>query len=105
MTRRTILGSLAALAVAPLAKREPKREPKPVTRRLVLDRVECKEIRGTTVYVDMSFALVTDATGAVTGALAIARDATARYEAERTLRERVAALERIGRASTAAEGD
>lgn len=49
---------------------------------------------GAKLYVEMSFALVTDAMGAVTGALAIARDATARYESERSLRERVTALER-----------
>jgi PAS domain S-box-containing protein len=38
---------------------------------------------GTKLYVEMSFSLVTDAAGAVVGALAIARDATARPEAER----------------------
>ena len=49
---------------------------------------------GAKLYVDMSFALLTDAAGAPAGALAIARDATARYEAERALRERVAEMER-----------
>lgn|SRR5688572_4947018 len=38
---------------------------------------------GTKLYVEMSFSLVTDAAGAVVGALAIARYATARPEAER----------------------
>ena len=42
---------------------------------------------GTRLYVEMSFSLVTDAAGVVAGALAIARDATARHERERRLRE------------------
>jgi PAS domain S-box-containing protein len=49
---------------------------------------------GRKLYVDLSFALITDTTGAVSGALAIARDCTARHESERVLRERVAALEK-----------
>ena len=48
---------------------------------------------GNKLYVDLSFALLKDAHGAVTGALAIGRDCTARYEAERALRARVEDLE------------
>jgi PAS domain S-box-containing protein len=51
---------------------------------------------GTKLYVELSFALITDASGAVTGAMATARDCTERYEAERALRARVAALESGG---------
>src|SRR5687768_12884736 len=37
---------------------------------------------GSKLYVDLSFSLIRDRAGAVTGALAIGRDATARYLAE-----------------------
>jgi len=49
---------------------------------------------GSRLYVDLSFALVKDQTGAVTGALAVGRDCTARYMADKALRERVLALEK-----------
>ncbi len=38
---------------------------------------------GSKIYVDLSFGLVKDRSGAVLGAYAIGRDCTARYEAER----------------------
>ena len=38
---------------------------------------------GSTLYVDLSFGLVRDAAGAVAGVLAIARDCTERYLAEK----------------------
>ena len=49
---------------------------------------------GGTLYVDMSFAVVRDCSGAVIGAVAVARDATERYLEERRLKERLAALEK-----------
>ena len=49
---------------------------------------------GRKLFVDLSFALVTDESGSVVGALAIGRDSTARYEEHRSLVERLAALER-----------
>jgi PAS domain S-box-containing protein len=49
---------------------------------------------GRRLYVDLSFALVRDAGGAVTGSLAIARDCSTRYESERVLRARISELER-----------
>lgn len=48
---------------------------------------------GHKLYVDLSFGLVIDATGAVAGSMAVARDCTARYEAEKTLKNRLAELE------------
>ena len=45
-------------------------------------------------HVDLSFGLVRDRAGAVTGALAIGRDATARRAVEEALRARVVELER-----------
>ncbi|HEX2827581.1 MAG TPA: PAS domain S-box protein [Burkholderiales bacterium] len=48
---------------------------------------------GSKLYVDLAFALIRDAAGAVTGVVATARDCTARYEEERALRARVAQLE------------
>ena len=41
---------------------------------------------GETLYVEMSFAMVYDAAGVMTGSVAVARDATARYLAERAAR-------------------
>lgn len=41
---------------------------------------------GQKLYVEMSFALVRDASGAVAGSVAIARDGTERYERERAQR-------------------
>ena len=49
---------------------------------------------GRKLYVDLSFALVRDDAGAITGAMAIARDCTARYLSDRALRERISELER-----------
>jgi PAS domain S-box-containing protein len=51
---------------------------------------------GRTIYVEMSFALVTDAGGTAVGSVAVARDATQRRQEERELRARLAALERGG---------
>ena len=48
---------------------------------------------GSTLYVDMSFTLVQDPAETIVGVLAIARNYTARQQAERTLRARVAELE------------
>ncbi|MCC4116001.1 PAS domain-containing protein [Aromatoleum toluclasticum] len=48
---------------------------------------------GATIYVEMSFALVSDERGEVVGSVAVARDATQRREEERLLRERVRMLE------------
>lgn len=41
---------------------------------------------GETIYVDMSFAMVRNRAGEMTGSIAVARDATARYMAERAAR-------------------
>jgi len=48
--------------------------------------------RGEPIYVDMSFAMVTSQSGVLLGALAVARDATARFLAEKELRRQVAEL-------------
>jgi PAS domain S-box-containing protein len=48
---------------------------------------------GSKLYVDLSFALVRDEAGAVTGSLAIARDCTERYLSDSALRARVSQLE------------
>jgi PAS domain S-box-containing protein len=48
---------------------------------------------GRVLYVDMSFALVTDAAGGVLGAVAVARDITERFHAEKDARKRRAELE------------
>ncbi|HWJ46717.1 MAG TPA: PAS domain S-box protein [Candidatus Udaeobacter sp.] len=47
---------------------------------------------GSKLYVDLSFGLVRDGAGAVTGALAVGRDCTARYLAEGAPRAGAAAL-------------
>ena len=47
---------------------------------------------GRKLYVDLSFGLVTDASGAVVGAVAVGRDCSERYESERALRDQIAAL-------------
>ena len=44
---------------------------------------------GRRLYVDLSFALIRDASGSVIGAVAIGRDATARYEEEKAMRQRL----------------
>ncbi len=48
-----------------------------------------------TIYVEMSFAVVSDSNGKVIGSVAVARDATQRREKERALRERVETLEKL----------
>ncbi|WP_407277855.1 PAS domain S-box protein [Aromatoleum evansii] len=48
---------------------------------------------GATIYVEMSFALVSDMRGDVLGSVAVARDATQRREDERQLQQRIRALE------------
>jgi signal transduction histidine kinase len=48
---------------------------------------------GSDLYVDLSFALVKDDAGGVLGAVAVARDITGRYLAERESRRRLAELE------------
>ncbi|TMS58470.1 PAS sensor domain-containing protein [Imbroritus primus] len=48
---------------------------------------------GRKLYIDMSFNLLRDASDQVVGVLAIARDCTARYEAERAMRTRLRELE------------
>lgn len=50
---------------------------------------------GEQFYVELSFAIVTDDDGAALGALATARDITARFEEERDRRRRLQELERI----------
>lgn len=48
---------------------------------------------GSALYVDLSFALVRDSTGQVLGAVAMARDVTSRFEAEKDSRKRITELE------------
>lgn len=48
---------------------------------------------GAAIYVEMSFALVSDERGDVLGSVAVARDATQRREDERQLQQRIRALE------------
>ncbi len=48
-----------------------------------------------TIYVEMSFAVVSDGDGKVIGSVAVARDATQRREKERALRERLEILEKL----------
>jgi PAS domain S-box-containing protein len=48
---------------------------------------------GATIYVELSFAIVRDETGAVIGALAVGRDITERYTQDKARRRRLAALE------------
>ena len=49
---------------------------------------------GVAIYVELTFAILRDASGQVLGALAHARDITERYTQERARRERLAELER-----------
>jgi PAS domain S-box-containing protein len=58
---------------------------------------------GAKLYVDLSFALLKDAGGAITGALALARDCTERYQTETALRARVSDLEQKSRARSESE--
>jgi signal transduction histidine kinase len=46
---------------------------------------------GEPLYVDMSFAMVRNQAGEMTGSIAVARDATARYLAERAAKQAPAA--------------
>jgi PAS domain S-box-containing protein len=48
---------------------------------------------GSALYVDLSFALVKDEAGQVLGAVAMARDITSRFLADRESRKRIAELE------------
>jgi PAS domain S-box-containing protein len=48
---------------------------------------------GRTIYVDLSFGLVKDASGRVHGAFAVGRDCTERYLAERAAKQRLQELE------------
>lgn len=48
---------------------------------------------GRKLYVDLSFGLVKDDSGSVVGSVAVGRDGSVRYSAEKALRERLAALE------------
>ena len=48
---------------------------------------------GSTLYVDLSFALVKDGAGRVVGSAAVARDITSRFQAEKESRKRIAELE------------
>jgi PAS domain S-box-containing protein len=48
---------------------------------------------GTTIYVELSFAVVLDETGAAVGALAVGRNIRERYLQDKALRRRLAALE------------
>jgi PAS domain S-box-containing protein len=47
---------------------------------------------GEQIYVDMSFAMVKDAAGKMLGSMAVARDATARFQEEKNLRRQLAEL-------------
>jgi len=49
---------------------------------------------GSKLYVDLSFGLVKDEAGAISGAVAIGRDGTARYLSDGALRARIAELEK-----------
>ena len=48
---------------------------------------------GSDLYVDLSFALVKDSAGQVLGSVAVARDITTRFRAEKESRKRLAELE------------
>ncbi len=50
---------------------------------------------GDTIYVEMSFAVVTDGEGKAIGAVAVARDATQRHHDDRALREQLAVLQNL----------
>jgi PAS domain S-box-containing protein len=54
---------------------------------------------GSRLYVDMSFAVIVDESGHAEGALAIGRNITERYLAEKALRKHVAELETKGKPS------
>ncbi len=50
---------------------------------------------GDQIYVDMSFAMVKDAQDQLLGSLAVARDATARFTEEKSLRSQLAELQKL----------
>jgi PAS domain S-box-containing protein len=52
---------------------------------------------GSTIYVELTFAIVHDETGYVIGALAHARDITERWEQDRQQRQRIRELEQAAR--------
>jgi PAS domain S-box-containing protein len=54
---------------------------------------------GSRLYVDMSFAVIVDESGHAEGALAIGRNITERYLADKVLRKHVAELETTGKPS------
>jgi PAS domain S-box-containing protein len=58
---------------------------------------------GSVLYVDLSFALVKDDAGRVLGAVAMARDITSRYMADKEARRRIAELE--ARVTARSSGD
>lgn len=60
-------------------------------RRAMLTRSAHKS--GSKLYVDLSFAIVSDATGEVAGSVAIARHAAQRHASEAALKQRIAELE------------
>jgi len=49
---------------------------------------------GETIYVELSFAIIKGADGAVSGAMAMARDITERFTADRDMRRRLRELEK-----------
>mgnify|MGYP001766155574 CR=1 FL=1 len=55
---------------------------------------------GTTIYVELSFAIVLDDTGATIGALAVGRNITERFRQDKSLRQRLSALEQALAART-----
>ncbi|MBI2306901.1 MAG: PAS domain S-box protein [Rhodocyclales bacterium] len=59
--------------------------------RATITRAQTRD--GSTIYVDMSFSLLTAGDGEVLGSMAIARDASERRAEMKALRERIAALE------------
>lgn len=59
---------------------------------------------GSTIYVELSFSIVHGSDGGVLGAMAQARDITARFERDRTLRRRMRELEATSDAAAAARG-
>jgi PAS domain S-box-containing protein len=61
---------------------------------------------GSTIYVELTFAIIRDPKGAVIGALAHARDISQRWAEEREQREHLQGLEqRLREAKSAARGD
>lgn len=60
---------------------------------------------GSTFYVELSFAIAKDTSGAVTGAIACARDITERFERDRAMRRRLRELEAAPKASDPVEAE